>query len=122
IQWLDPSSKVVLSFAARRLNGPVGVLITERSESSIQTTASWLHLGMPDAIERVYVRPLGLAGLHSLFLNQLGRTFPRPTMMRIARMSSGHPFYALKLACGIRVQSMHNEAKLPATLAEHVRT
>ena len=33
LQWLDPSSAQVLAFAARRLTGPVGVLVTVRSDA-----------------------------------------------------------------------------------------
>ena len=32
VQWLDPSSQAVLTVAARRLTGRVGLLITERTE------------------------------------------------------------------------------------------
>ncbi len=32
VQWLDPSSQAVVSYAARQLNGRVGVLVTERCD------------------------------------------------------------------------------------------
>src|SRR5206468_2216045 len=44
LQWLDPSTRRVVEFAARRLRGPVGVIGAERTEPGIGTTASWLRL------------------------------------------------------------------------------
>ena len=33
VQWLDPSSQAVVAYAARRLRGRAGMLLTERCES-----------------------------------------------------------------------------------------
>jgi DNA-binding CsgD family transcriptional regulator/nucleoside-triphosphatase THEP1 len=122
VQWLDPSSKAVLAFVARRLKSPVGLLLTERSEPDVETTASWLQLGTPDGADRIHLRPLSLGGLHMLFSERLGRSFPRPTMARIAEVSGGNPFYALELARAIDGQSLSARAELPGTLSELVRT
>lgn len=119
-QWLDSSSKSVVAFAIRRLRGPVGVLLTERTEPDIEN-AAWLQLNRPDGAERFRVRPLTLGGLHTLFLEKLGRSFPRPTMVRIAELSGGNPFYALELARAMGGRSPESEAALPATLAGLVR-
>jgi ATP/maltotriose-dependent transcriptional regulator MalT len=121
VQWLDPSSKAVVAFAARRLKGRVGLLLTERSEPDVETTASWLQSARPDGVERIRVRPLSLGGLHTLFSERLGRSFPRPTMVRIGEISGGNPFYALELAHAIEGRSLDVEAALPATLADLVR-
>ncbi|ORB17728.1 helix-turn-helix transcriptional regulator [Mycobacterium noviomagense] len=120
VQWLDSSSKNVVAFAIRRLRGPVGALLTERIESDIEN-ASWLQLNKPNGVERIRVRPLTLGGLHTLFLEKLGRSFPRPTMVRIAELSGGNPFYALELARAIGNRSPESDAALPATLAGLVR-
>lgn len=120
VQWLDSSSKSVVAFATRRLRGPVGVLLNERTDPDIANTV-WLQLSRPDGIVRIRVRPLTLGGLHRLFLEKLGRSFPRPTMVRIAEFSGGNPFYALELARVMGGQSPESEAALPATLAGLVR-
>jgi DNA-binding NarL/FixJ family response regulator len=120
VQWLDSSSKSVVAFAARRLRGPVGVLLTERTEPDTEE-AAWLQLNRPEGVERIHVRPLTLGGLHTLFLEKLGRSFPRPTMVRIAELSGGNPFYALELARVMGGRSPESEAALPATLAGLVR-
>jgi AAA ATPase domain len=91
VQWLDPSSQAVISFAARRFDGRVGILVTERCDADSGTSALWLHLGRPDGLDRLTVSALSLGGLHALVSARLGRTFARPTMVRIAEISGGNP-------------------------------
>ncbi|KUH84674.1 LuxR family transcriptional regulator [Mycobacterium sp. IS-1556] len=119
VQWLDPSSKAVLAFAARRFSGPVGLLLTERTEHEGAGAASWLQLGGAAQVRRVHVGPLSLGGLHALISARLGRSFPRPTMVRIAEISGGNPFYALELARA--VEAGGSQSVLPASLAELMR-
>ncbi len=101
VQWLDPSSSAITAFAARRFAGPVGLLMTERCEPDCGSNTAWLQLARPDAINRLRMGPLSLGGLHALVSTRLGRSFPRPTMVRIAEISAGHSFYALELARAI---------------------
>src|SRR5689334_5687759 len=93
-QWLDRSSQDVISFAARRLKSPIGLLLTERSDADGPDTASWLQLSRPDGIERLHVGPLSLGALHVLLSERLGHAFSRPTMVRIAAISGGNPVFA----------------------------
>lgn len=120
VQWLDSSSRSVIAFAARRLRARVGVLLAVRTDPDIDNTV-WLQLSRRDDVVRIRVRPLTLGGLHTLFLEKLGRSFPRPTMVRIAEFSGGNPFYALELARAMGDRSPESEAALPATLAGLVR-
>jgi DNA-binding CsgD family transcriptional regulator len=119
VQWLDPSSQAVLAVAARRFAGRVGLLITERTEHEGASAATWLQLTGADGVGRIHVGPLSLGGLHALVSSRLGRSFPRPTMVRVAEISGGNPFYALELARAIDAGS--SQAVLPATLAELMR-
>ena len=105
LQWLDRSSKDVLAFAARRFKGGSGCCVTERSDAEGGNSVTWLHLSRPDRIERVRVGPLSMGGLHMLISSRLGRSFPRPTMVRIAEISGGNPFFALELARAIDIGS-----------------
>ena len=91
----------MLAFAARRFTGRVGLLITERTEHEGAGAADWLQLAASDGIGRIRIGPLSLGGLHALISSRLGRSFPRPTMVRIAEISAGNPFYALELARAI---------------------
>ncbi|MGE2724318.1 AAA family ATPase [Mycolicibacterium pulveris] len=119
VQWLDPSSRAVLGAAARRFSGPVGLLLTERTDHDGAGTTGWLQLGERDGMIRHRVGPLSLGALHALLSARLGRTLPRPTLVRIAEISAGNPFYALELARA--VESGSSPSALPATLAELMR-
>jgi len=121
VQWLDPSSARVVAFAARRLSGRVGVLCTLRVESDSPDT-TWLQLPTPDLLRRITLPPMSVGGLHAVISERLGRSFPRPTMVRIHEMSGGNPFYALELARSLRdASSASVEAELPRTLAGLMR-
>ena len=121
LQWLDRSSKDVLAFAARRFKGGIGLLVTERSDAEGGSSVTWLHLSRPDRIERVRVGPLSIGGLHMLISSRLGRSLPRPTMVRIAETSGGNPFFALELARAIDIGSSQAKSKLPSSLSELMR-
>lgn len=122
LQWLDRSSEAVVAFAARRLSGPVGVLATLRTQPDNSTAASWLVLPRPDAIERITVGPLSLGALHALLSARLGRSYSRPTILRIRDVSGGNPFYALELARAVAGVPAGDDMSIPSTLSELVGT
>jgi hypothetical protein len=97
MQWLDPSSTHAVAFAARRLVGRVGLLSTVRTDSD-GGPALPLQLPRPETTRRIRVPPLTTGALHEVVSARLGRTFSRPTMLRIHEVSGGNPFYALELA------------------------
>jgi DNA-binding CsgD family transcriptional regulator len=121
VQWLDSSSQAVVAFAARRFRGRIGVLVTERCDPDCRSASTWLHLARPDGVKQIRVGPLSLGGLHAMISARLGRTFSRPTMVRIAEISGGNPFYALELARAIHVGSGRAQPSLPGTLAGLMR-
>ncbi len=121
VQWVDRSSQDVVAFAARRFKGRVGLLLTERLDAAGASAVTWLNLSKPEDIERVRVGPLSLGGLHALLSARLGKSFPRPTMVRIAEISGGNPFYALELARAIDVGSPNAQSALPGSLSELMR-
>ena len=94
VQWLDRSSADALSFALRRLERePVRVLLARRGDR-----ISTLEHALPGGIERLPIGPLSLGAIQGLVRDRLGRSFPRPTMLRLHEVSGGNPFYALELA------------------------
>ena len=119
VQWLDPSSHAVVAFAARRLRGRVGMLLSERCEPDKGTW--WSRIGEPDDFSRIRLGPMSLGGLHSIITANLGRSLSRPVMVRIAEISGGNPFYALELARAMGGRPLQPEPGLPATLADLVR-
>ncbi|MGV0642459.1 LuxR family transcriptional regulator [Mycolicibacterium sp. XJ2546] len=119
VQWLDPSSRAVLAAAARRWSGPIGLLLTERTEYDGAEAAGWLQVASADGMGRHRVGALSLGALHALLTARLGHALPRPTLVRIAEVSGGNPFYALELARA--VESGRSSSELPPTLAELMR-
>ena len=120
VQWLDSSSRAAVEFAIRRLGGPLGVLVTARTDSD-RGDGGWLQVSRPDGVARVQVTPMSLGALHGIISERLGRSLPRPTMVRIAEVSGGNPFYALELARGVPTGSGSYDTVLPSTLVDLVR-
>ncbi|RYV49673.1 ATP-binding protein [Pengzhenrongella frigida] len=121
LQWVDRSSAGALEFVARRLAGRIGVLGALRTGAG---TAAGPALQLPDpgTIDRVSVGPLSLGALHGVLRARLGRSFPRPFMVRIQQISAGNPFYALELARGRQLGGATDDlTALPGTLAQLVQ-
>ena len=122
LQWLDTSSQKVIAYAARRFAGRIGLLGAVRTDSGSGDVASWLQMARPDAMVRITVPPFNLGGLHAVVSGRLGRSFRRPTMVRIREISAGNPLYALELARAIGDENASADLHLPNTLTELVRT
>lgn len=127
VQWLDPSSTAVLSFAVRRLSGPICVLAAVRTEPGV-APASWLRLARPDDLRRVVVPPLNLGAMHAMIQRRQGRSLSRPALTRIHRVSGGNPFYALELSRAVGGDPSDqtgaggvSDPALPGSLTEVVR-
>lgn len=113
VQWVDPSSAHVLSYTARRLSGPVGVLGTLRTDSGVGD-GTWLQMRRPDATQRISLRALTSPALRAVVAQHLERPLSRATMTRIYQISGGNPFYAIELA---KVSDDQAQGPLPNTLA-----
>ncbi|WP_083473443.1 AAA family ATPase [Frankia sp. R43] len=101
VQWLDESTRRAIAFAVRRCCGPVVTLTAGRDGDRDGDRADRRGEIRPRDQARLWhidVAPLDLGALHHVLLENLGRSFPRPVMLRIAQASGGNPFYALELA------------------------
>ncbi|MCK2213395.1 LuxR family transcriptional regulator [Actinomadura sp. ATCC 31491] len=98
LQWLDPSTEAVLSFALRRLDQPAGVLATLRTGAG---DLSWPPLARavpPDRVERHELGPLDRDAVGAVLASRYGRP-PRPGLLRVVHEASGgNPLFALELA------------------------
>jgi DNA-binding CsgD family transcriptional regulator len=95
-QWLDPPSRGVLEFAARRLERePVGLLLSVRTPGPASPVAGAVA---EERLRRVVLGPLSLAALGRIVAARLGSSLPRPVLVRIVQASGGNPFYALEIA------------------------
>ncbi|HEX3455776.1 MAG TPA: LuxR family transcriptional regulator [Gaiellaceae bacterium] len=99
VQWLDPSSSMVLAYALRRVAAEeeVRALLSVRVEAG--TGADAVLRAFPDGlVETVSVGPLSLGALHRTVRVSLGTPLPRPQLLRIHDASGGRPLHALELA------------------------
>lgn len=117
MQWLDTPSAMAVRYVARRVRGPVGVLVTARTGEPGSLEAQLrLQMAHPDALRRVSMTPLTMGGLHALITKRHGKVLPRPQMRRIHEISGGNPFYALELVRAFE-DGRGIDGTLPETLA-----
>jgi DNA-binding CsgD family transcriptional regulator len=104
MQWLDPASHAALEFAVRRLTDePVRLIASVRAGADPMSA-------FRDRVERIELGPVSVASLHRILADRLGRSFPRPTLVRIAEASGGNPLYAIEIA---RLAGTGDGAALP---------
>jgi DNA-binding CsgD family transcriptional regulator len=97
LQWLDGSSAAVVEFALRRLGEePVRALLSVRTTELARAPIPALDRDLQ--VEHVELGPLSVASLHRVLTQELGRAFPRPTLVRIAQAAGGNPLYAIEIA------------------------
>jgi DNA-binding NarL/FixJ family response regulator len=97
LHWLDASSAAVIEFALRRLGEePVRGLFSVRAAELARAPIPALERDLQ--VEHLELGPLSVAALHRVLTQELGRTFPRPTLVRIARAACGNPLYAIEIA------------------------
>jgi DNA-binding CsgD family transcriptional regulator len=86
--WLDRPSAAAIEFALRRLTDErVRIVASTRPDGATLPGAQRLDLG-----------PVSVAALHEILAERLERSFPRPTLVRIAQASGGNPLFALEIA------------------------
>jgi DNA-binding CsgD family transcriptional regulator/tetratricopeptide (TPR) repeat protein len=112
VQWLDPESALLLSFATRRLTSEtIAFLLARRSEEA----APQVELG--EKVQRIEVAPLSLGELHRLIHQRLDMVLPRPLLRRIHNVSGGNPFFALELASAVANRRTNgHDLALPTSL------
>ena len=121
VPWLDRSSARAIEFAARRLSGPIGVLLALRADDRTES-AEPVALPVPDELERLQVGPLSLGGLQQLIKGRTGRTLSRPVLVRIQGLTGGNPFFALELVQVVGEGPILTPgARLPRTLTALAR-
>jgi len=97
LQWLDASSAAAVEFALRRLGAePVRGLFSVRTTELARAPIPALE--RDHQLERLELGPLSVAALHRVLTQELGRSFPRPTLVRIAHAADGNPLYAIEIA------------------------
>lgn len=96
VQWLDAASHAALSFALRRLEAPVALLVARRT--GLDTQSAQLEAAVDAAnVVRIDVGPLTLGALSRLLRSHSAATLQRPLLSRIHEASHGNPFHALEI-------------------------
>jgi len=118
-QWLDSPSARVLSFAVRRLDAEaIGFVAAAR----VGTTPALLRFDRaadPARHQTILVGALSVAALHELLKERTGRSLSRPTMVKIAGLCGGNPFYALEIAAALPDRPLHaGHLPVPESLTE----
>jgi DNA-binding CsgD family transcriptional regulator len=97
LHWLDASSAAMVEFALRRLGeDPVRSLFSVRATELARAPIPALERDR--LVEHLELGPLSVAALHRVLTQELGRAFPRPTLVRIAQATGGNPLYAIEIA------------------------
>jgi DNA-binding CsgD family transcriptional regulator len=109
LQWLDSSSANALAFALRRIHGADVRLLWTRRVGEPNAGEAVEHA--LDDVARLAVGPLSLGALHVVMQRLLGRSLPRPTLLRLLEASGGNPFYALELARALRDDAVLDPTK-----------
>jgi DNA-binding CsgD family transcriptional regulator len=115
VQWLDRGSAATLAFALRRLDEEPVRLIASRRDDPALPASALLEAVTSMSVTRVGVGPLSETALHHMIRMHLGRTLPRPVLLRVHQLSAGNPFFALELARALP-EPPDREPVLPETL------
>jgi DNA-binding NarL/FixJ family response regulator len=109
VQWLDTSSRSVLSFALRRLDHePVRLFTSCRSGTAGDVAPD---LGLPG--ERLVVGPVSVGIMQRIVQTRLSQTLPRPTLTRLHRATGGNPMMCLEMARALQCRGAERSASDP---------
>jgi hypothetical protein len=120
IQWLDPSSTLMLSYAIRRLRREPVLLLLGRRDGTPGDRSAGLIDDTGVALERIFVGPLPLGAVHRLIRLRLGASLTRPQLLRVHAASEGNPLHALELARAMQGSEPHESGSLATLLADRV--
>ena len=98
VQWLDSSSRTVLTYALRRLDDAGVLLLASRRtdsgpEAEPHATESCLGL----AGDRLAIGPVSVGALQKIVRSTLALTLSRPTLTRLHRATGGNPMVSLEM-------------------------
>jgi DNA-binding CsgD family transcriptional regulator len=96
VQWLDSASAAVFEFVVRRLHGERIGFVGSRRISELGALRMD-ELSEPEALTRVTLGPLTLAGVHHMLKRRLALPRSRSVLVRIHAASGGNPLLALEI-------------------------
>jgi DNA-binding CsgD family transcriptional regulator len=122
IQWFDPASANALAFALRRLGDAHLLVFLARRVGEVTERPRLEETIEPGRVGQLLIGPLSVGATHEVLRAQLGRTFARPTLLRVHETAGGNPFYALELARALGAEIDPSQPlRVPETLEGLVR-
>ena len=123
VQWLDESSRTVLTYACRNLGSDddVSVVAATRLDAG---GGSLALAGCPLAVgrQRLRLEPMSVGAVHRMVHALLGTPLSRPRLVRLHAVSGGNPLHAIELARVVAVADPNGNAiDVPETLADVLR-
>ncbi|MDQ1464992.1 MAG: hypothetical protein QOC73_1933 [Actinomycetota bacterium] len=119
VQWLDPSSRNVLSFALRRLRDePVRLLASYRL-GPVGAASAESDLGLPG--NRLVIGPVSVGTLQRIVQTRLDMTLSRPTLTRLHLATGGNPMVCLEMARALQRRGREPAADEPLPVPSDLR-
>ena len=122
IQWLDVSSRKVLSFAVRRLTQePIRLLTSYRTSLNGERadTDVTADLGLPG--ERIVVGPVSIGVMQRIVQTRLRQTLSRSTLARLHQATGGSPMMCLEMSRAMQRRGREPAAGEPLTVPADLR-
>ncbi len=123
VQWLDASSRVVLTYALRNL-GPsdrVSVLAATRADAPEKRLAL-AGSALARSGTQLRLSPLSVGAVHRIVHGVLGTPLARPRLVRLHTVSGGNPLHAIELARVVAAAETNGAAlEVPDSLADVLR-
>ncbi len=123
VQWLDASSRTVLTYALRNLRPDDDVVVALATRMGAGRgplrlgDSNWVH-----AAQRLQPGPLSVGALHRVVHGRLGASLSRPKAVRLHSISGGNPLHAIELARVVAAAGPNEVAlDVPESLAEVLR-
>lgn len=114
LQWLDPETVSVLSFALARLREE-DVLVLAAARPGTKD----LSLGLErERVSRLSIGRMEVEDLRAVVHQRLGMTLSRPDARRLARISGGNPLYAIELVRVAGRRGIRGEPLRPSDVEE----
>ena len=121
VQWLDRPSARVLSFVLRRVTDErVGVLGSLRLGSGAPDDPIELDRAFADLV-RISVGPLTVGALGRIVRERTDRSLSRPSVVRLHRLTSGNPLFALEIARSAPVDDATGASAAPWDVPEDIQ-
>ena len=123
IQWIDPASAKVLSFAIRRLRTePIGVLASLRVAPGSEDPLGLLRTSAEPPCRILDMGSLDVTSLSQLLRLRLGADLPHTLMARIHAVCDGNPFYGLEIGHALLERDALPAPGEPLPIPDDLRT